>query len=637
MKNLLTIFFTVILNLNLYCVEKEKLPAVPWANIVEMHSRPETINGQWGVDVKIKLVGAYTSKDSLIIADVVQLLDSITQTISVCFSETERGNLEVFFINAENSENPGNYLAYSRNNKNEKIPENSNFISDAGRTYSRVIIEKDKISPIFYKQIIKNSIAKEIGGGYLTDGYFLAPDGTVKNIEALKIAKNRNSIFNKYENFEAHRQELNELDIAIIKATYQPDYKEKLKMAREQFNVDPWWLKVNPAVFLIFPIGILLLVFTYIVLSVYNKISGKISKSFWKLNFKILLGIIVIAFSTGTYSFFKDYWYHLAQGEINISLASFMPVQTYLIMFYFYSIFLFPVLNLLAYLEKIIKKYIANGLIRFLLIFTATFFIPLLLIVILNINSLNNSTQFSENDAIQNISTGFIIFLILAGFWVIISYFVSKEKDMVRENESKLSSLRELKTKAELNALHSRINPHFLYNSLNSIAGLAHENADKTEHMALSLSKLFRYSINKEKSDWTTFKEELEMIQIYLEVEKIRFDDRLTYSIHIPKELEEQKIPRFIIQPLVENAIKHGISKNIGGGKVLVNIDKKKKWLVINVTDTGESFPDDFTPGFGIQSIYDKLEILYKDRFEIYFTNTPIKHVTLKLDSNVTI
>jgi len=221
--------------------------------------------------------------------------------------------------------------------------------------------------------------------------------------------------------------------------------------------------------------------------------------------------------------------------------------------------------------------------------------------------------------------------IIIAGFRTIISYFFFKEKDLILESETKLSKLRELKTKAELNALHSRINPHFLYNSLNSIAGLAHTNADQTEHMALSLSKLFRYSINKEKSDWTTFREELEMVKIYLDVEKVRFADRLVYSIEITDELKEMKIPRFIIQPLAENAVKHGISKSVEEGEIKIKIQKEKKDILITVADSGKEFPLDLTPGFGLQSIYDKLEILYGDKFELSFTNSPEKQVSLKL------
>jgi LytS/YehU family sensor histidine kinase len=225
----------------------------------------------------------------------------------------------------------------------------------------------------------------------------------------------------------------------------------------------------------------------------------------------------------------------------------------------------------------------------------------------------------------------FIACITIASFRALITYFFFKEKDLILENETKLSDLRELKTKAELNVLHSRINPHFLYNSLNSIAGLAHSDANKTEHMALSLSKLFRYSINKEKSDWTSFKDELEMVKIYLDVEKVRFNERLNYSVEIAPELEAQKIPRFIIQPLVENAVKHGISNSVDGGDIKVSISKEGKSTVIAVSDSGQAFPEDLIPGFGIQSIYDKLEILYNDKFEMNFCNSPVKQVTLKL------
>jgi len=632
MKNLLSNIFIILISFHVFGQDKPNLPEVPWANLVEMHSKPETRNGQWAVDVKIKLVGSYSSKDSVIIAEVIQQLDEITETITIGFAEGERGNLEVFFIDSINSDSPGYVLSYDRIPGGDKDPHtNKYFISDVGRTYARVIVEKNKISPLYYNQFLKNRITKEIGGGYLTDGYFLTPRGTTRNIEALKIAKNRNSIFNKYENIEAHRQELNELDIAIIKATYQPDYKEKLELARVQFKVDPWWLKVNPSIILIFPIGIILLVCTYFAFLIFNKYAGLISKAFWKLNFKVLLGITITTISLVAFNFLSEYWYHLAQGEIIGSLRGFRFIQTFIIGFIASAMWVFPVINLIAYLESIIQKYLANRFVRLFLVFVITFFIPFVSIVVININSLRNNNQFSENDAIENISTGLIIFFILAGFWVLVRFFLDKEKDLVRENEARLSSLRELKTKAELNALHSRINPHFLYNSLNSIAGLAHHDADKTEHMALSLSKLFRYSISKEKTDWTTFKEDLEMVKIYLEVEKVRFDDRLTYSLYIPKELKEHEIPRFIIQPLVENAVKHGISKLVGKGEIKVLVNKKGNDINIVVSDNGEPFPDDLVPGFGIQSIYDKLEILYKNRFEMNFTNSPIKQVSVKL------
>jgi LytS/YehU family sensor histidine kinase len=81
----------------------------------------------------------------------------------------------------------------------------------------------------------------------------------------------------------------------------------------------------------------------------------------------------------------------------------------------------------------------------------------------------------------------------------------------------------------------------------------------------------------------------------------------------------------------VENAVKHGTSKLVGKGEIMVDVNKKGNDINIVVSDNGESFPDDLAPGFGIQSIYDKLEILYKNRFEMNFTNSPLKQVIVKL------
>jgi len=224
-----------------------------------------------------------------------------------------------------------------------------------------------------------------------------------------------------------------------------------------------------------------------------------------------------------------------------------------------------------------------------------------------------------------------LFFTIIGVIRALISFFILKEKELKIENEVKLANLRELKSKAELNALHSKINPHFLYNALNSIAGLAKTDAEKTEQMALSLSKLFRYSINKAQSDWSNISDEIEMVRIYLDIEKVRFDDRLEFTIDSPDELKSEKVPRFIIQPLVENAVKHGVSKLVTKGKIAVSVIRNEKWIEITVADNGPDFPRELAPGFGLQSIYDKLEIMYADRFEMHFINTPEKHILIKI------
>lgn len=192
--------------------------------------------------------------------------------------------------------------------------------------------------------------------------------------------------------------------------------------------------------------------------------------------------------------------------------------------------------------------------------------------------------------------------------------------------------MKELKNQAELNALHSRINPHFLYNSLNSIASLAHINPDKTENMATGLSELFRYSINKEDKTFVTVVEELEMVKKYLEIEKTRFEDKLIYKIEAKENVKEKLIPKFLIQPLAENAIKHGLSKIKEVGKITISVKQLEKDLVITIFDNGPNFPEEPVSGYGLQNLNDKLEIIYGEKAFINWENGENKNfkITLK-------
>ncbi len=204
-----------------------------------------------------------------------------------------------------------------------------------------------------------------------------------------------------------------------------------------------------------------------------------------------------------------------------------------------------------------------------------------------------------------------------------------------RAKDVELSRLEELKAQAEMKLLQARINPHFLYNSLNSIAGLARSNPDKTEKMALSLSDLFRYTINRQGSQMTTLGEEVEMVGTYLEIEQIRFGDRMKFSIHLDKELEQEKIPRFIVQPLVENAIKHGISKIEGKGEVSLTIRKLENGFVIEVADNGPGFVEGLVSGYGLQSLYDMLKLYYGNNAQVNWQNEPAKKMSVTIYSNV--
>lgn len=204
-----------------------------------------------------------------------------------------------------------------------------------------------------------------------------------------------------------------------------------------------------------------------------------------------------------------------------------------------------------------------------------------------------------------------------------------------RKDKKELESLKlkEQLTKAQLDALHAKVNPHFLYNALNSIAGLALTNGTKTRQMAVSLSKFFRYSINQEQNSLVSLKEELAMVETYLEIEKIRFEDRLSFEIVIQPGLELLKIPRFILQPLVENSVKHGLKGNDQNLSIQIHAHRDGKRLVLSVQDNGSPFSDGFEPGYGLKSVYDKLDLLFPEKYEVALFNTPLKQVRILIET----
>jgi len=229
------------------------------------------------------------------------------------------------------------------------------------------------------------------------------------------------------------------------------------------------------------------------------------------------------------------------------------------------------------------------------------------------------------------------------GLWICSAFAIGRgallllkefAESLVRQKDLELSQLKELKARAEVESLHARINPHFLYNSLNSIAGLAHSNPDKTEQMALSLSDLFRYSINRNGEHMSPISDEVKMVQSYLEIEQIRFGDRLSFTIDVAPELEQRFIPKYIMQPLVENAIKHGISRIEGKGEIILNVHEADGGILISVEDNGPVFPEGLVSGYGLQSLYDLLKLSYGENAEVDWQNEPKKMIWVLIKKN---
>ena len=220
------------------------------------------------------------------------------------------------------------------------------------------------------------------------------------------------------------------------------------------------------------------------------------------------------------------------------------------------SIIVTPLISFVLWgLEKISFKGNENFSYQLILKVIFTFVSFLVLVVVVFIST-------SERKGILEFLFPYILFSVgLAIGRGLLLYLNHFSASLVKEKDIELSRLQEAKAEAEVKVLQSQINPHFLYNALNSIASLAHTDADKTEKMALSLSDLFRHSINRKGEKVNTLGDELSLVRNYLEIEQIRFGDRLSFNIDVEPDLLTVEIPMFILQPLVENAIKHGISK----------------------------------------------------------------------------
>jgi sensor histidine kinase YesM len=218
----------------------------------------------------------------------------------------------------------------------------------------------------------------------------------------------------------------------------------------------------------------------------------------------------------------------------------------------------------------------------------------------------------------------------MAGFvYIAMSYVDLERKRKLDEKELEVARLQQLKTRAELDALHSKINPHFLYNALNSIADLSVTDGMKARKMTIALADLFRYSINYGDNNYSTVKEEVEMATVYLQIEKIRFEDQLNFSLQVDDELNYYLVPRFVLQPIVENAVKHGLKATGKMTEIRVEVKRTENGMALIVADNGPAFSESLIPGYGVKSVYDKLDLLFPGNYELHFSNEPGKQVTI--------
>jgi two-component system, LytTR family, sensor kinase len=181
---------------------------------------------------------------------------------------------------------------------------------------------------------------------------------------------------------------------------------------------------------------------------------------------------------------------------------------------------------------------------------------------------------------------------------------------------------------AELRALRAQINPHFLFNSLNTIAALVHQDPSLAEAMTLRLARIFRYVLTQTDQSFTPLHEEIDFLRTYLDIEQMRFGERLQVQFQVAEAVADRPIPSLILQPLVENAIKHGFSPKVGPCRLVIGGAVRGEQLVLTVEDDGVGAqtgaalkaPGD---GIGLRNVRERLATVYGTRARLSFESQP--------------
>ena len=220
--------------------------------------------------------------------------------------------------------------------------------------------------------------------------------------------------------------------------------------------------------------------------------------------------------------------------------------------------------------------------------------------------------------------SGLLSYVILYGIIFMVGYMLdSRERLALQQAET--ARLNEQLSKAQLTALRRQIEPHFLFNTLNAIAGLVREKSnDDAVSMIARLSDFLRRVVEDSDRQQVTLAEELEFAQKYLDIQKVRFAERLQVSVNVPSELFPAQVPSLILQPMVENAVKHGIAKRVQGGAIGIAALRSGGKLTLKVSNDGPSLPagwENTRSGVGISNTRTRLQGLYGDAFELNMRN----------------
>jgi len=202
---------------------------------------------------------------------------------------------------------------------------------------------------------------------------------------------------------------------------------------------------------------------------------------------------------------------------------------------------------------------------------------------------------------------GIFTYFLMTSFYYIVIYYTGYQERRIKETE-----LKNLVTEAELRSLKFQINPHFIFNSLNSMSALTEIDPKKAKQMIIKLAEFLRYTLATNDKQMVSLNEELKNIKLYLDIEKVRFEDKFEYVDEIDEICGKAQIPSMILQPLFENAIKHAVYETLD--KVVLNLTctKQDSFLKIVLQNNFEGESNKKGAGVGINNIKERLRLIYQ-------------------------
>jgi two-component system, LytTR family, sensor kinase len=203
---------------------------------------------------------------------------------------------------------------------------------------------------------------------------------------------------------------------------------------------------------------------------------------------------------------------------------------------------------------------------------------------------------------------------------------IDREKENIERAQREAHLVKQL-VEAELRALRAQINPHFLFNSLNSIAALITAEPEAAEEMIIRLAKIFRHVLTYHDRPFSSVNEEISFLQTYLEIEKVRFGDRLQITFEIEESISLLAIPTFILQPLVENSLKHGLGPKVGENLLTIRGRQVTDHIELTVEDNGVganvSSSSRNSTGLGLRNVEERLQTVYRGDAQFSFESVP--------------